>query len=428
MSATTHEPTTAPALRPKRTHPAAIASAVLGVAGLMLTAGIASPFAVWKGKQAITAIEADPDDYEGRGLANLGRVLGLLGTVLLVTWLVLGLFTNVLPVDIGQVFKTALNQALGPNAIVFALAAIGLNVHFGYTGLLNFGQAGFMAVGAYGLAVSVVTFDIGFWPAVGISLLAPVLLAILLGVPTLRLRADYLAIATIATAEILRLTFGSVEMSDTLGGSNGLTGYAGTFQELNPFESRLDLGFVAFSARDTWSVLVGWSMVAICLLIVWALMRSPWGRVLRSIREDEDAVRSLGKNVFAYKMQALVLGGVFGGLAGLFLALKQASVVPTDYSTNVTFFAYTALLIGGAARVLGPVVGAMIFWFLISGLGSFLGQATSGIDPLVPTWIMDNTQSSLVRFIATGLGLMLLMIFRPQGIFGDRREIAIDER
>ena len=428
MSATTHEASTAPALRPKRTHPAAIASAVLGVAGLTLTAGIASPFALWKGQQAITAIEADPDDYEGRGLANLGRVLGLLGTVLLVTWLVLGLFTNVLPVDIGQVFKTALNQALGPNAIVFALAAIGLNVHFGYTGLLNFGQAGFMAVGAYGLAVSVVTFDIGFWPAVGISLLAPVLLAILLGVPTLRLRADYLAIATIATAEILRLTFGSVEMSDTLGGSNGLTGYAGTFQELNPFESRLDLGFVAFSARDTWSVLVGWSMVAICLLIVWALMRSPWGRVLRSIREDEDAVRSLGKNVFAYKMQALVLGGVFGGLAGLFLALKQASVVPTDYSTNVTFFAYTALLIGGAARVLGPVVGAMIFWFLISGLGSFLGQATSGIDPLVPTWIMDNTQSSLVRFIATGLGLMLLMIFRPQGIFGDRREIAIDER
>ena len=428
MSVTTHQAGAAPALRPKRTHSAAITSAVLGVAGLTLTVGITSPFAYWKGKQAIAAIEADPDDYEGRGLANLGRVLGILGTVLLLTWVILGLFTNALPVDIAQVFKTALNQALGPNAIVYALAAIGLNVHFGYTGLLNFGQAGFMAVGAYGLAVSMVTFGVSFWPAVGISLLCPILLALLLGIPTLRLRADYLAIATIATAEILRLIFGSVEMSDTLGGSNGLTGYAGTFQELNPFDSRLDLGVVAFGARDLWSVTVGWSVVAICLLIVWALMRSPWGRVLRSIREDEDAVRSLGKNVFAYKMQALILGGIFGGLAGLFLALKQASVVPTDYSTNVTFFAYTALLIGGAARVLGPVVGAMIFWFLISGLGSFLGQATSGADPLLPTWIMDNTQSSLVRFIATGLGLMLLMIFRPQGIFGDRREIAIDER
>ena len=173
---------------------------------------------------------------------------------------------------------------------------------------------------------------------------------------------------------------------------------------------------------------VGWSWWRSCCLVVWALMRSPWGRVLRSIREDEDAVRSLGKNVFAYKMQALVLGGLFGGMAGLFLALKQASVVPSDYSTNMTFLAFTALLIGGAARVLGPVIGAMILWFLICGLGYFFGQATSGADPLMPTWLMDNTQASLVRFIITGLGLMLLMIFRPQGIFGDRREIAIDGR
>ena len=87
-----------------------------------------------------------------------------------------------------------------------------------------------------------------------------------------------------------------------------------------------------------------------------------------------------------------------------------------------------AQLIGGAARVGGPVIGSMILWFHIAGLGSFFGQATAGSDPFMPTWLMDNTQSSLVRFIATGLGLMLLMIFRPQGIFGDRREIAIDGR
>jgi branched-chain amino acid transport system permease protein len=156
-------------------------------------------------------------------------------------------------------------------------------------------------------------------------------------------------------------------------------------------------------------------------------MRSPWGRVLRSIREDEDAVRSLGKNVFAYKMQALILGGIFGGLAGLFLALKQASVVPTDYSTNITFFAYTALLIGGAARVLGPLAGALIFWFLIAGLGSFFSQS-AGADGWIPTVIMTDTQASLIRYIVLGLAIILLMIFRPQGIFGDRREIAIDER
>ena len=330
--------------------------------------------------------------------------------------------------DFMQILNAALSSAFGPQAIVFALAAIGLNVHFGYTGLLNFGQAGFMAVGAYGLAVSMVTFELPFAVGIAIALMMPILLAIILGVPTLRLRADYLAISTIATAEVLRLIFGAVETKDVFGGSNGLTGFAGTFQDLNPYGSGLDLGIMSFRRGDLWSMTVGWTLVALSCLLVWALMRSPWGRVLRSIREDEDAVRSLGKNVFFYKMQALVLGGLFGGIAGIFYALKQASVVPTDYSTNITFFAYTALLIGGAARVLGPVIGAMIFWFLMAGIGSFFSQATSGADPLLPSWFMTDIQASVVRLILVGLGLMLLMIFRPQGIFGDRKELAIDAR
>jgi ABC-type branched-subunit amino acid transport system permease subunit len=330
--------------------------------------------------------------------------------------------------DFLDILRTALQQALGPTAIVYALAAIGLNVHFGYTGLLNFGQSGFMAVGAYGLAVSVVVADLPFWVGIFFAFLAPLVLAIVLGLPTLRLRADYLAIATIATSEVLRLIFGSVEMKDTFGGSNGLTGYTNAYKDLNPYSQGIDWGFISYRRDDLWNITVGWILVALCCLIVWALMRSPWGRVLRSIREDEDAVRSLGKNVFAYKMQALILGGMIGGLAGLYFALKQSSVVPTDYNTNLTFLAYTALLIGGAARVLGPVVGAIIFWFLLSGLGEFFGQLTRGADPILPAWLMDQTQSSLVRFILTGLALMLLMIYRPQGIFGDRREIAIDGR
>ena len=330
--------------------------------------------------------------------------------------------------DFGTLLDAAVSSALGPDAMVFALAAIGLNVHFGYTGLLNFGQAGFMAVGAYGLAVSVAVYGLPLAAGIAIGILMSILLALVLGLPTLRLRADYLAIATIAAAEILRLIFGSVELKDTFGGSNGLNGYAQGFQQLNPYNDGLSIGVASFSRGDLWSITVGWILVALSCLLVWALMRSPWGRVLRSIREDEEAVRSLGKNVFSYKMQALVLGGVFGGLAGLMLALKQASVVPTDYSTNLTFFAYTALLLGGAARVLGPVVGAVIFWFLLAGLGSFFSQATQGADPLIPDFLMTDIQASLVRFIVVGAGLMLLMIYRPQGIFGDRREIAIDER
>ncbi len=330
--------------------------------------------------------------------------------------------------DFGTVIDAAFSAAFGPQAIVFALAAIGLNIHFGYTGLLNFGQAGFMSIAAFGLAVSVVTWDLNFYLAVAIGLVGSVVLALVLGVPTLRLRADYLAIVTIATSEILRLIFGAVEFKDTFGGSNGLTGFASTYKDLNPYGDGVDLGFVSFSRGDMWNITVGWSLVALGCILVWSLMRSPWGRVLRSIREDEDAVRSLGKNVFAYKMQALVLGGLFGGIAGIYHILKQGSAVPTDFNTTFTFYAYAALLIGGAARVLGPVVGSIVFWFLIAGLGSFFGQATAGADPLIPDFIMTNTQSSLIRFILLGLGLMLLMIFRPQGIFGDRREIAIDAR
>ncbi|MRJ77745.1 branched-chain amino acid ABC transporter permease [Aeromicrobium sp. SMF47] len=330
--------------------------------------------------------------------------------------------------DFGTIIDAAFSAAFGPQAIVFALAAIGLNVHFGYTGLLNFGQAGFMAIAAFGLAVSVVTWDLPFLLGIVIGLLGAVVLALILGVPTLRLRADYLAIVTIASSEILRLIFGAVEFKSTFGGSNGLNGFVGPYQKLNPYDDGLSLGVVSFSRNDLWSITVGWTLVAISCLIVWALMRSPWGRVLKSIREDEDAVRSLGKNVFAYKMQALVLGGVFGGIAGIFHILKQGSAVPTDFNTTFTFYAYAALLIGGAARVLGPVVGSMIFWFLIAGIGSFFSEATKGTNPVIPSWIMEPDQASLIRLILLGLGLMLLMIFRPQGIFGDRREIAIDGR
>ena len=112
--------------------------------------------------------------------------------------------------DWHDIFTQSLQQGLGPTAIVYCLAAIGLNVHFGYTGLLNFGQAGFMAVAGYALASTVATWGQSFWLGIVIGLLLTVVLALLLGVPTLRLRADYLAIVTIAAAEIIRQVIGSV--------------------------------------------------------------------------------------------------------------------------------------------------------------------------------------------------------------------------
>jgi neutral amino acid transport system permease protein len=331
--------------------------------------------------------------------------------------------------DWHSLLTLSLQQALGPTAVIYALAAIGLNVHFGYTGLLNFGQAGFMAVAGYAMAFLATHFGLSLWIGVLVGLALTVVLALILGVPTLRLRADYLAIVTIAAAEIIRQTVSAATFVDYFGGQDGLTNFIGPFRALNPFSGTYGIpGLVTWRGYDFFVTVLGWTVVAICCLIVWALMRSPWGRVLKSIREDEDAVRSLGKNVYAYKMQSLILGGLFGALAGFFTAFRSAAIGPSFFATDITFFAYTVLLIGGAARVLGPVVGSMILWFLLSFLGSFFDQATRGVDPMIPTSIMDSNQASLIRFIFLGLGLMLLMIFRPQGIFGDRRELAIDAR
>ena len=330
--------------------------------------------------------------------------------------------------DWGSIITGSLQQGFGPTAVIYALAAIGLNVNFGYTGLLNFGQAGFMAVGGYAMASFVATWGLPFWLGILAGLFFTVILALLLGVPTLRLRADYLAIVTIAAAEIIRQTLGSVTLLKYFAGQDGLINFADSFSAMNPFSGSVDLGIVSWSRYDFWLLFSGWIVVALGCLFVYLLMRAPWGRVLKGIREDENAVRSLGKNVYLYKMQSLIIGGMFGAVAGFYIALQHSNMNPSWVATDTTFFAYTVLLLGGAARILGPVVGSIIFWLLITFLDLVFSALTSGADPTLPTWLMDEQQASLMRLIFMGLALMLLMIFRPQGIFGDRRELAIDAR
>ncbi len=326
--------------------------------------------------------------------------------------------------DWGSVFSATASQAFGVLAIVYALAAIGLNVQFGYTGLLNFGQAGFLAVAAYGVGITVATFGGSLWAGILLGIFFSIVLALLLGIPTLRLRADYLAIVTIAAAEILRLTFRSGSLRSVFGGSDGITQVADDFYAVNPYEAGLVFGPLKFSQNDLWVVTVGWILVALFCLLVWLLMRSPWGRVLKGIREDEDAVRSLGKNVYWYKMQALILGGVLGCFGGFILAIARQSVQPDNYSTDLTFFAYAVLILGGAARVFGPVLGSIIFWFMLVFIDSALSQA---VDKGYIDFIRTD-QVGQVRYWILGLSLILLMIYRPQGILGDKKEIALDAR
>ena len=328
--------------------------------------------------------------------------------------------------DWGFISEVSLRSLVGQEAIVYALAAIGLNVQFGYTGLLNFGQAAFAAVAGFGLASTVTTFGLPFWLGIIVGLAAALALAMLLGIPTLRLRADYLAIVTIAASEILRLTFRSSSLRGTFGGAEGLSGFSTAFFELNPYDDRVGFGPWTYSSRVGWVLTVGWILVLLSCLVVWALMRSPWGRVLKAIREDEDAVRSVGKNVYSYKMQSLALGGVFGALAGFMFSLANAAIQPDLYTPTFTFFAYTILILGGAGRVFSPVVGAMIFWCLLQFIAVFFESAIR--NDIVPFSLMTTTQVGPVRFMLVGVILILLLVFRPQGIFGNRKELAFDVR
>jgi branched-chain amino acid transport system permease protein len=319
-----------------------------------------------------------------------------------------------------NILSNSASSILSPATMAYALAALGLAVHFGYAGLLNMGVAGFMALGAYGYAISILTFGFPWWGGVLVGIAASALFALVLGIPTLRLRGDYLAIVTIAAAEVVRLLFLTTAFDPVTGSADGLSGYHASFRAANPIpDGTYGFGPWEFSSDQWWVRIIGIIALALAVVLVWRLMASPWGRVLKGIREDEDAVRALGKNVFSYKMQALVLGGVIAGVGGIVYALPSA-VNSGVYVTSLTFFVYTALLLGGAATVFGPLVGSLIFWVLQTLLSNILpALVQAGILPF-----MSQIQAGTLRFILVGIALMLLVVFRPQGIFGNKKELT----
>ncbi|KAA9165610.1 branched-chain amino acid ABC transporter permease [Amycolatopsis acidicola] len=328
-----------------------------------------------------------------------------------------------------DILLTSLQQILSPVTAAYALAAIGLNLHFGFTGLLNFGQAGFLAIGAYGFAIAVLSLHLPTIVALLVAIALAVGFALLIGIPTLRLRADYLAIVTIAAAEIIRFTVNSSVLAGITGGAQGInnnetmgTSYSLDFKAINPFpEGRIDLGPWVFTSTQLWIATLTWIAVAVASLLVWLLMRSPWGLTVKGIREDEDALRSLGKNVNLYKMQSLVLGGVLGAIAGIMLVLP-AAISPGDFNSRLTFNLFTILLLGGAATVLGPVLGAIVFWVVL--------QASDQLIQLGSRhgWFGGLADASQLRFTVVGIVLVLLIVFRPQGILGNRKELAFDDK
>ncbi len=171
-------------------------------------------------------------------------------------------------------------------------------------------------------------------------------------------------------------------------------------------------------ANSWWLRIVSWILVAIAALLCWRWFHSPWGRVLKGIREDENAIRSLGKNVTKYKMQALILGGIFGAIGGILFVLPR-SVQPDSLGRAVTFYTWTILLLGGAATIFGPILGSCLLWVLLT----FVKEVMRGV---IPDTLISSNQVESLGWIIVGVALMCLVIFRPQGLLGDRKELAFN--
>jgi branched-chain amino acid transport system permease protein len=316
---------------------------------------------------------------------------------------------NVLAVSFDALTAADFWIGVGVLAGIYAIFTLGLQLNVGFTGVLNFGQAGFMAIGAYTMAILVVRSGWSMWAAMAASIVVAMAAGVLIGLPSLRLRADYFAIVTIAFAEIVRYV--AQNARGLTGGNQGLLGFDDAWLDV----SDTLLGWLPESLQDQFLLpllIVTWLTLALLTALLALLQRTPWGRVLRAVREDEDAARALGKNVLAYKLQSIAIAAALGAIAGWFLALNLAFLNPTSFEPLFTFIGFTILVLGGLASYVGVAIGSIILWTLL--------EATRFIDlPLAAEKV------AALRFMIVGVALILLVAFRPQGILGKREEMVL---
>ena len=359
---------------------------------------------------------------------------------------------------------------------IFALFGLGLNLQWGFTGLVNFGPVAFMTLGAY----TTVLLSLKGVPLLVAALLgafAAALLGLIIGFSTLRLREDYLAIVTIGVGELIRLVVNNQELpvgDAWVSGAFGVQSYPIPLSTFAPnlFSKLVMIGLLTILAGLTlwylwrWvkasqisfkkklgnqqefisrlgvGILLGLLSIAIyvsgaialydynpkaglmLLLLIslafvfWRLeilLRSPWGRVLKAIREDEEVPKALGKNVFWYKMQSLMLGGAIAGIAGAFFAWQLSAIYPDNFQPQLTFDTWIMVILGGSGNNVGTILGAVIFFAYDALTREFLPK-------IVP---LDEARVGAFRIMVIGLILMALMIWRPQGILGKKEELTL---
>ncbi|MDO8614455.1 MAG: branched-chain amino acid ABC transporter permease [Dehalococcoidia bacterium] len=315
-------------------------------------------------------------------------------------------------------------------AALLAIISLGLNIQWGYTGVFNFGVAAFFLVGAYTAAIvtkapATAGFenyvggfgeDLNVVPALATDQWFPFLVALLasaticgvlafvLSIPTLRLREDYLAIAMIGVAELLRRI--TIEEHGLVNGTRALGGIP---QPLSGLTSNADYKYIMLALA-----------LAALLLVFVALergVRSPWGRVLRALREDELTTAASGKNVYAFKTQGFVLGAVIMGIGGAMFAFQSRAISPNTFTHFfATFLIWTMLIVGGSGNNRGAVLGAYVVWGF--------WQATQ----LIQTYDLPSVialRISFIRDLTLGALIVIVLLLMPRGLLPEERRVSI---
>jgi branched-chain amino acid transport system permease protein len=296
-------------------------------------------------------------------------------------------------------------------AMTFSLMCLGLNIQWGQTGLFNVGVAGFVALGAYTSALLTSPATVGRLGGFGLpialgwaaAMLLSGLASAFIGAVTLRLRADYLAITTFGVATVIQLIILNAQF--LTGGPFGIAFIPRLFAD---YADRPEvLNFAQFALVFVLIVLVLWGSER--------LARSPWGRVLRAIREDETAAASLGKSSSWFRLQAYALGGSIMGLAGAVQAHVIGFISPENYLPALTFQVWTMLIIGGSGNNWGAVIGAILVW----GIWSLSGLA---IGLLLPP--DQQARAASLQIVAIGVLLVAILLWRPRGILGEAKTVS----
>lgn len=280
--------------------------------------------------------------------------------------------------------------------LIYMLMASGLALQYGFTGLINFGYVGFVAIGAYTsgiLSLQGVPLWLTFPAAAALAALA----AYPLGLVTLRLGGHYLAIVTLGFSEAVRIFITKEEWLTR--GTHGIPGLPRVFDDWAGRSSG-DLTLLAL-------LLV--TNIVVFMLMRW-LIRSPFGRVIAAIRDDEIAARALGKDTASFKTRSLMLGSAVGGLAGAFQAHYITFIGPEQFVPIITFYVWIAIILGGAGRISGIIVGTVVLVTFLEG-SRFIRDIFGGIT---------EVQLASVRFWIIGLALICTVLYRPHGLFGDR--------